>query len=108
MTPAETLLWNAVRRNNTWIKIDRQKAVYLEKQESGASTSVIADFYSIENKLIIEVVSGDTEPRDEYELDTKKDELLQQQWYKILRFTETEVTQDIDGVIAKIQTSVSK
>ena len=103
MTPAQTLFWKAVRRNNIWIKIDRQKAVYLKKQESWDASSIIADFLSIEHKLIIEIQSSDTAERDEYELDTKKDKLLEQQWYTILRFTDAEVIEDIEKVIERIK-----
>ncbi len=82
--------------------------MYLEKQESWDTSSIIADFLSIENKLIIEIQSEDTVERDNYELDTKKDELLQHQWYKILRFTSSEVMEDIEKVIVRIKESVSK
>lgn len=106
MTPAETMLWNSVRRNKTWLKIDRQKAVYLEKLESWETTSVIADFLSIEHKLIIEIQSEDTVKRDEYELDTKKDVVLKKQWYTILRLKEQEVIENVEKVLEKIKAAI--
>lgn len=106
MTSAETLFWNAVRRDKTWLKIDRQRAVAVSKDDSGEATSIIADFLCIENRIIIEVNPKVQNKKDSYELDEVKDKILEGKGYKILRFTEQEVIEDIEKVIAKVQAGV--
>ena len=105
MTPAETLFWNATRRNKTGLKIDRQRSVPLKTEETA---SIIADLLCIESKLIIEVNPKVRNKKDAYELDAKKEKLLESQGYKILKFTEKEVIENIEEVILKVQAGVSK
>lgn len=103
MTAAETLFWNATRRNKTWLKIDRQRAVLLQAEDSSDAPSIIADFLCIESRIIIQINPSLRNKKDAYELDEEKDKLLEKRWYKILRFSEQEVIEGIDAVIAKIQ-----
>ncbi|MCD5374973.1 endonuclease domain-containing protein [Candidatus Gracilibacteria bacterium] len=106
MTSAETLFWNATRRNKTGLKIDRQRSVLLQAEDSSDTLSVIADFLYIEIRIIIEVNPKVQNKKDSYELDEVKDKILEGKGYKILRFTEQEVIEDIEKVIAKVQAGV--
>ena len=103
MTPAEILFWNTTRRNKIGIKIYRQKAIFVQKEDSWLDRWIIADFYSPEHKLVIEVDGWIHKQKEIYELDKEKEKLLKLQWYKILRFTNEEVTEDIDTVVGKIK-----
>jgi very-short-patch-repair endonuclease len=62
----------------------------------------IVDFVSFENKLIIEI---DGSPHREKEVkfsDTQRTEWLQSEGYKVLRFWNSEINDNIEKVIEKI------
>ncbi len=104
MTESEKLLWHEIRSNKIWIKVYRQKAIFVKNEDSGFSRWIIADFYSPDNKLVIEIDWSIHKLKEIYELDREKEKLLKLRWYKIIRFTNQEVIENIDRVIAKIQT----
>jgi very-short-patch-repair endonuclease len=79
MTPAEILFWNATRRSKLGLKIDRQRAVAISKNDSEESTPIIADFLCIESRLIIEVNPKVRNKKDIYELDEEKQKTLESQ-----------------------------
>lgn len=102
MTISEKLLWEKVRSDRIWIKIYRQKAIFVKNEDSWFSRWIIADFYSPEKKLVIEVDWLVHKQKEVYQLDREKEKLLKNRWYTVLRFTNEEVIQDIDIVISKI------
>jgi len=104
MTVAEKLLWEKIRSNKIWIKIYRQKAIFVKNEDSWFSRWIIADFYSPENNLVIEIDWSIHKLKEIYKLDREKEKLLKNRWYNIVRFTNQEVTENINEVIAKIQT----
>lgn len=55
MTESEKLLWEKIRSNKIGIKIYRQKAIFVKNEDSGFSRWIIADFYSPDNKIVIEI-----------------------------------------------------
>jgi len=103
MTESEKLLWEEIRSNKIWIKIYRQKAIFVKNEDSWFSRWIIADFYSPDNKLVIEIDWSVHKLKEIYELDREKERLLEERWYKVIRFSNKEVTENIDTVIAKIQ-----
>ncbi len=99
-TPAETLFWNLVKNKNLDIKFLRQHpiAVFVESKKK----YFIADFYSSQLKLVIEIDGLIHNKQREY--DEYRTELLQQKSLKILRFTNEEVLNDI----ARIKNTLKK
>lgn len=104
MTDAEKLLWEKIRSNKIWIKIYRQKAIFVKNEDSWFSRWIIADFYAPDNKLVIEIDWNVHKLKEVYQLDREKEKLLENRWYTVIRFTNIEVKENIDSVIAKIQT----
>ena len=95
-TDAEQKLWQRLRSRQLYgAKFDRQAAI----------GSFIADFCCFDPKLIVEVDGGQHgEQRQAY---TRRTELLERSGYRVLRFWNNEVLQDIDGVVDRIADEVA-
>lgn len=59
----------------------------------------IVDFYQPDHKLVIEIDGGH---HNDNERDKKRDKTLKAKGYKVLRFWNNEVTQNIEGVYTKL------
>jgi very-short-patch-repair endonuclease len=94
MTDAEKLLWSKLRmKQPKGLMFSRQKPI----------GGYIADFYCHKAKLVIEVDGGQHFFEDSIEYDRIRDEFLSSMGLTILRFTNTDVLQNIDGVIEVIE-----
>ena len=90
-TEAERLIWNAVRsRRLGGFKFRRQVWI----------GSYIADFFCAEAKLVVELDGSQHSDADAY--DTRRDASLVEAGYRTLRFWNTDVIENIDGVIEGI------
>ncbi|MBF4471807.1 leucine--tRNA ligase [Flavobacterium sp. HJJ] len=97
-TEAEDVLWQEVRNSNLGYKIRRQHYI----------GNFIVDFVSLEKKLIIEVDGGYHGEKEQIELDELRTlELEQKHLYKVIRFTNEEVLNDIQSVLSKIKEELS-
>jgi len=97
-TDAEDVLWQEVRNSNLGYKIRRQHYI----------GNFIVDFVSLEKKLIIEVDGGYHDEKEQLELDELRTlELEQKHLYKVIRFTNEEVLNDINSVLSKIKEELS-
>ncbi|MFA9195099.1 class I tRNA ligase family protein [Flavobacterium sp. FBOR7N2.3] len=97
-TEAEEVLWQEVRNSNLGYKIRRQHYI----------GNFIADFVCLEKKLIIEVDGGYHDEKEQVELDEQRTlELEQKHLYKVIRFTNEEVLNDIQSVLSKIKEELS-
>lgn len=92
-TNAEVKLWGYLKKRQIEnVKFRRQFSL----------DNFIVDFYSPETKLSIEV-DGDTHFKDdEIKYDRKRQHILEEQRVFFLRFTNTEVFDSIDHVVARI------
>ncbi|MBA0882649.1 leucine--tRNA ligase [Flavobacterium undicola] len=98
LTEAEDVLWQEIRNSNLGYKIRRQHYI----------GSFIADFVCLEKKLIIEVDGGYHYTKEQLELDEQRTlELEQKHLYKVIRFTNEEVLNDIKTVLSKIKEELS-
>jgi len=88
-TPAERKLWAIIRNDQLGVNFRRQHAI----------GKYIPDFVCIEKKLIIELDGSQHLEQEEYDKETKCLNLL---GYKVVRFWNNEVTNNIDGVILAI------
>jgi len=91
-TDVERKLWHRLRSRNFFnLKFRRQEPI----------DKYIVDFVCYEKKLIIELDGG--QHNEFMEKDIPRTEALQEQGYKIIRFWNNEVLNNIDGVLILIK-----
>jgi very-short-patch-repair endonuclease len=90
-TPAERKLWAYIRNEKLGVKFRRQHAI----------GSFIPDFVCVQKKLILEMDGSQHLEQQEY--DDERTKYFEAQGYKVLRFWNNEIMNDINGVITKIQ-----
>lgn len=99
-TEAEWIIWNLVRnRELHGYKFTRQFVIEY-KIDSPASHFFIVDFYCHEKKLIIEI-DGEYH---KYQLtaDKEREDIIRAYGFRIIRFENNEVLNDIDNVTGKL------
>ena len=93
MTDAESILWYYLRNKQlNGYKFRRQEAV----------GKYVADFVCYETKIIIELDGGQHNEPDEIERDTTRQKFLESNGFKILRFGNNEIFENLEGVLSKI------
>ena len=91
MTPAEKTLWKEVKANRlNGLHFRRQQIVH----------GYFADLYCHQHELIVEVDGGIHESQHEY--DVEREKYLMDLGFRIIRFTNDDVTNDLKGVLQKI------
>jgi very-short-patch-repair endonuclease len=91
LTPAERKLWAYLRRNKlSGVNFRRQHAV----------GNYVTDFCSPKAKLIIELDGSQHLEQEAY--DKERTKYLESQGYKVIRFWNDQVMNDIEGVIRAI------
>ena len=86
-TPAEKLLWRALRETKL-AKFRRQMPV----------GPYFADFAAFSERLIIELDGGQHSP----EVDAARTRFIEAQGYRVLRFWNNDVIENVEGVLAAI------
>jgi very-short-patch-repair endonuclease len=90
-TPAETVLWKQLKGNRLdGLHFRRQQIVH----------GYFADFYCHQHELIVEIDGGIHQLQKEY--DARREEYLRELGFRINRFTNEEVNEDLKGVLQKI------
>jgi very-short-patch-repair endonuclease len=89
---SEVLLWRRLKGQQLGIKFRRQFGI----------GKYIVDFYCTELKLIIEVDGATHGEEDEIIYDKNRQDYLEKSGFKVLRFTNTEVKENIDEVVENI------
>jgi very-short-patch-repair endonuclease len=90
-TDAEKQLWRALRaRRLAGAKFRRQ--VWLG--------DYIADFYCSEARLVVEADGGQHDERHDY--DAQRDAWLRQEGFRVVRFWNNDILDNLDGVLASI------
>ena len=98
MTEAEKIVWERVCKNQLGIRIRRQHPLW----------KFIADFYCHELKLIIEI-DGEIHLSKEYiEYDIDREVTLNEFGIEIIRFTNNQVMNETDKVIAAIKKKIDE
>lgn len=91
MTPAETVLWERLQNKQLHdLKFRRQHPVH----------HFILDFYCHAHQLVVEVDGGIHKTQQNY--DEARTEWLAQRDFRVIRFTNEEVLNDIEEVLRKI------
>ena len=93
MTEAESLLWEHLRKSQIGCKFRRQHPI----------GDYIADFVCLSKRIIVEVDGGYHLQPDVIQSDEERTAFLQEQGYKVLRFTNEEVINSIEQVTIKIK-----
>lgn len=89
-TPAERKLWSAIHNDQLGVNFRRQHAI----------GNYIPDFVCIEKKLIIELDGSQHLEQEEY--DQERTKYLESLGYRVIRFWNNDVINNIDGVILAI------
>ncbi|MCZ6588553.1 MAG: DUF559 domain-containing protein [Alphaproteobacteria bacterium] len=91
-TEAEALLWKHIRdRKLAGIKFRRQHPI----------GRYIADFCCVEEKLIVELDGG--QHADDSDQDEQRTQYIEKYGYRIVRYWNSEVLNNIDSVLADIR-----
>ncbi len=109
MTNAEKLLWNELRAKKlNWIKFTRQAPTYVYTENSWLDRYIIPDFLCSKYKLIIELDWNIHNLEEIYILDKEKEKILESLGYKILRFRNEEVFEDMKWVLEIIRIKIEE
>ena len=93
-TDVENLLWRQLRRKQfAGLKFKRQQPI----------DNYIVDFVCFEKRVVIEVDGG--QHASERDKDAQRGEYLIRNGFKVLRFWNNEVLQNMDGVLEVIRNS---
>jgi very-short-patch-repair endonuclease len=93
LTPTERQLWTRVRNRQLGYKIRRQHPIF----------RFIADFFCAEAMLVIEI-DGDTHGEPEQaKYDKVRTEWLEARGYRVMRFDNRDVMQNMEGVLEAIR-----
>ena len=108
MTDAEKVLWEILRAERFESKkFLRQYPVFVFTEDTWLDRYVIPDFICKKSKIIIELDWSIHNIEEVYLLDREKEKLLEQIWYKVLRFRNDEISNDRENVLEKIAASFS-
>jgi len=97
-TPDEKLLWLQLKRNKLGVRFKRQHPIWM----------YIADFYSHELKLVIEVDGSIHNVKEILENDKIRQEDITSFGIKVIRFTNKEIRTDIECVVERIQCIINE
>jgi very-short-patch-repair endonuclease len=92
-TEAEKILWKELRASKLGHKIRRQHPI----------ETFIADFICIRKSIIIEVDGGYHLNPEQVEYDNQRTFSLEQKGFKVVRFANSEVENDLHAVLRKIK-----
>ena len=98
LTPTERALWSKIRKkqlNN--FQFYRQKTI----------GDYIVDFFCPKSKLIIEIDGGQHHESEQIAKDELRTKYLKSKGFRVLRFTNIEILQNLDSVINKILEEIS-
>ena len=93
MTNAERLLWSKLKgKQLKGLQFNRQKPI----------GNYIVDFYCLKAKLVIEVDGGQHYSYDGKRKDEVRDGYMSQHGLRVLRFSDADIFENIDGVVETI------
>jgi len=93
MTDAEKLLWSKARRKQLkGFQFYRQRII----------GNYIVDFYCPKANLIIELDGGHHYTEESIKEDSRRDDYLKEQGYRVLRFSDRELFENLKGVLERI------
>ncbi len=97
LTPAERKLW-------AYLRGDKLHGINFRRQH--AIGNFIVDFVSIKRKLIVELDGSQHLEQAEYDVERSK--YFESQGYKVVRFWNNQVENDIEGVLHAIEIALGE
>ncbi len=97
MTPAEKILWYQIKANKLGVNFKRQEAFIFGEYR------YIADFFCHKHKLVIEIDGGYHDDEEMKTIDSFRDDIFKEAGYNVIRFTNQEVSENLEEVIVKIK-----
>ena len=92
-TDAERALWRRLRtRQISGVKFRRQAPI----------GSFIVDFISYDARIVIELDGGQHATSPQYQRDVERDRWLEEQGFLVLRFWNSDVLLNMDGVLSRL------
>ena len=99
LTDAERSLWSKLRRKQlNGVQFYRQRII----------GDYIVDFYCHQAKIVVEVDGSQHYSQDMMERDRKRDEYMKSSGLMVLRFSDAEVLENIEGVVQRIWEHMSE
>ena len=92
MTQAETVLWEELRSNKLGVHFRRQHVI----------GTYIVDFVSLKNHLVIEVDGEYHLSPEQQLLDSERMRYLEQKGYRVIRFTNYQIMNNLEFVMSKL------
>ncbi len=96
-TEAEDIIWQAVRGQKLGYKIRRQHAI----------ADFIVDFVNIDKKLVIEIDGSIHQEFDNPDYDAYRTWILNQEGFRVIRFSNEQVINELDWVLAEIKNNLT-
>ncbi len=97
MTDTEHLVWSRLRAKRLQVKFNRQRPI----------GKYICDFVSLQVGIIIEIDGGQHYHSKNKQEDSIRDKYLKSFGFQVLRFTNIEVKQNLEGVLTVIWDKVA-
>ena len=99
---------NPTREEETlwWYLKDKRLGIKFRRQHSVGG--YILDFYCAEKKLVIEIDGAIHNSKENKEYDDIRDKFFRELDYEVLRFSNTEIENDVKMVIEKIKSKLEK
>ncbi len=97
MTKEEVILWQHIRNR----QIENTK--FRRQQQIGA---YICDFVSFERRIVIELDGGQHNQNSQLLKDETRDAWLTSKGYKVLRFWNNEINNNLENVLLKIRNTI--
>ena len=91
-TQAETVLWEELRSNKLGVHFRRQHVI----------GTYIVDFVSLKNPLVIEVDGEYHLSPEQQLLDSERTRYLEQKGYRVIRFTNYQIMNNLEFVMSKL------
>jgi very-short-patch-repair endonuclease len=105
-TPAERKLWSVLRGNKISGVSFRRHTCPGGRCQGHAIGNYVPDFVSIKQKLVIELDGSQHLEQEDY--DTERTQYFESLGYKVIRFWNNWVMNDIEGVIQVIQNALGE
>ncbi len=96
-TEEENILWQYLRANKTGYHIRRQHVI----------DEFITDFVCLKKKLVIEVDGGYHTLKEQQDYDSMRTSFLEEMGFKVVRFTNEEVRNNVSDVIERIKSALA-
>jgi crossover junction endodeoxyribonuclease RuvC len=111
-SPAETARARRLRKNSTdaetllWLRLRDRRLDELKFRRQEPILGFTADFVCHERKLVIEIDGGQHDKQRDQ--DARRTRLLEQAGFRVLRFWNNDVLENIDGVLETIRNSLAE